>query len=165
MNIYKALDHFEYKFRNSWKPTEADIKAFNAIVRYKKLQEAKTLQQNELLAKLWIHQLILFSRTGGYNGERSIQVLDEILSASVYEWCLVLKDEIPMMRFGSIGSHKYPLEPKDYYNFTKLKNRNKKIIDEFETELTKAMKHEVTEENIIKFVKTQINRIINKFEK
>lgn len=165
MNIQKALEHFQYKFKNNWKPTSRDIEAYNAIVEYKELQETKTLQENELFAKLWIHQLILLSRTNMYNGERSIQVIEEILSKSVYDWCVTLKNEIPMMRFNSVGMGKYQIDTETVLNRTKLSQINNEIIDEFETELTQALTTEISEEKIIKFVKREINRIINKFEK
>jgi hypothetical protein len=165
MNINKALEHFQYKFKNSWKPTPKDIEAYNAIVDFKELQETKNMAENELLAKLWVHQLILLSRSNMYNGERSIQVIDEILSKSVYEWCIKLKNEIPMMRFNSVGMGKYQIDAETVLNQTKLSQINNAIIDEFETDLTKALKHELIEENIIKFVKEQITRILNKFEK
>lgn len=165
MNIDKALEHFEWKFKNTWKPTKKDIEAYNSILDYKDTQESINMSKNESLTKLWIHQLMLFARTGLYTGETSIQTIDKILEKSVYEWCLQLKEEIPMMRFGAIGNVKYPLEPKDYYNMTKLKERREKIITDFETELTKELKHEITEDNIIKFVEKQITRTLNKFEK
>lgn len=162
MDINKAIQHFKYKLTNSWKPTKFDIEAYNAILEYKELQESINISKNESLAKLWIHQLMLLSNTNCYNGERSIQVIDEILEKSVYEWCLKLKEQLPMMRFNSIGLDKYPLT--HGMNQSELMNRNNKIIDEFETELTEAMIHEPKEEDIIKFVQFQINRIVNKFE-
>lgn len=165
MNINKALEHFNYKFKNTWKPTQRDVEAFNTIIDYKELQETQAMQENELLAKLWIHQMILLTRTNMYNGERCIQVIDEILSKSVYEWCLILKSEIPLMRFNNIGVDKYQLYKENILDLTKLSEINEKIINEFETELTKALKSEISEENIIKFVSQNINRIINKYEK
>lgn len=176
MNIDKALKHFKFKLietdsqgniklKTNFKPTLNDLKAYNAILDYKEVEEALYMAKNESLAKLWIHQLILFSRTGLYSGERAIQVIDEILEKDLYQWCLALKDEIPMLRFGAVGHIKYPLEPKDYYNIDKLIERNEKITSEFETELTKELKYTISEEKIIKFVQTQINRILTKYDK
>lgn len=166
MNINKAIEHLEWRFTKSGlKPTKRDIEAYNSIIEYKDIQETKNLSQNESLAKLWMHQLILLSRTNMYNGERCIQVIDEILNKSVYDWCLILKSEIPMMRFNSIGMGKYQIDTETVLNRSKLNSINKKIISEFETELTKALKHEPNEENIIKFVKKEIDRIIVKYEK
>ena len=165
MNIEKALEHIEWKFRNTWKPTSKDIEAFNSVLQWKELQEQRTLSGNESLAKLWIEKMLLLNRTNLYIGERSIQVIDEILSKSVYECCLVLKNEIPLMRFNSVGSSKYPIEEKDALNITKMQERNALIISEFETELTEALNYKISEDNIIKFVQKEITRIINTFEK
>ena len=165
MNIQKALQHLEWRFKNSWKPTPKDIEAYNAIVDYKEIQETKILNENESLAKLWIHQLILLSRTNMYNGERCIQVIDEILSLSVYEWCLKLQNELPMMRFNSVGVGKYQIDNETVLNHTKLSQINKQIINEFENELTEALIYEPKEEDVIRFVSNQINRIIDKYDK
>jgi hypothetical protein len=161
MKVEKALEHLKWKYNNHWNPNSKDIEAFNSIIKFKELQEQKNLTQNEPLAKFWIHQMILLSRTKLYDGARSIQVINEILSKSVYEWCLILKEEIPMMRFNRVGLDKYPLDDKDDLNVSKIQNRNKNIINEFETELTKELKYEISDENIIKFVQKEINKITN----
>jgi len=163
MNIDKALEHFKWKMQNKWKPTETDIEAYNSIIEYKEQQESVNLQQNESFAKLWIHQLMLLSNTNMYDGQRAIQVIDEILEESVYDWCMKLKEQLPMMRFKSVALEKYPLP--DVYNITELRSRNSKIVAGYETKLTESMKYEISEENIIKFVSNHINRDVNKFEK
>jgi hypothetical protein len=165
MNINKALEHFKFKFQNSWKPTPRDIEAYNAIVEFKTLQETKNLSEHETLAKLWIHQMVLLSRTKLYSGERSIQVIDEILNKSVYDWCVILQNEIPLMRFQSIGNIKYQLTEESVLNRTKLRERDKNIIDNHSKELRDALVYEISEDDIIKFVERQITRIINKYEK
>lgn len=142
MNINKAIEHFQWKFKNSWKPTPKDIEAFNSIIDYKELAESRNLTQNESLAKLWIHQMILLSNTNMYNGERCIQITHEILDKSVYDWCLKLKDEIPMMKVRS--------------NLDSYKNDEEMFVD---------LKYEISEDNIIKFVKKEISNIILKYEK
>ena len=164
MNIEKALQHQKWRLQNS-KPTKKDVEAYNSILEWKELQEQQVLQKNESLAKLWIEKMILLSRTKLYDGKRCIEVINEILSKSVYEWCVILNTEIPQMRFNSVGIYKYPLEEKDAYNVFKMQERNKKIIDEFETELTEALKFQSKEEHTIKFVTKEINKIINTFEK
>ena len=142
MNINKALEHFKWKFENSWKPTEKDVEAFKSIIAYKEMQESYNLQHNESLAKLWIHQMILLSNTDMYDGKRCIQVIDEILDKSVYEWCLEMKEQLPMM------------------NFRAAEKRH--AGDE---ELMKAFTFIPKEDDIIKFVERNITRIINKYEK
>lgn len=165
MTIEKALEHFQYKFKNNWKPTQRDIEAFNSILEYKQFNETRILNENESLAKLWIHQLILMAQTRLHSSETAVKEIDKILDKSVYEWCKILTEEIPMIRFNSIGNYKYPLKQEDEWNITKMQERNKKIVAEFETELTEAMKMQVDEDKIIKFVEANITRIINKFEK
>ena len=142
MNIEKALEHFEWKFKNTWKPTKRDVEAYNSIVEWKELQEGYNLSQNESLAKLWIHQMMLLSQTDSYTGERCVQVIDEILDKSVYHWCLELKKQLPVMKFNALTKQG--------------------ASDE---ELTEALKFEITEENIIKFVQKEITRVLNKYEK
>src|SRR5690606_3830341 len=165
MNIDKALAHFEWKFKNHWKPTKRDIEAYNSILEYKEIQDSINMNKNDSLAKLWIHQLILLSRSNMYTGERSIQVIDEILSKTVYEWCEILRNQIPMMRFRSVGMGKYQIDTETVLNRSKMDSIDKEIIENFETELTEALKYEISEENIIKFVEKEISRIITKFEK
>ena len=147
MNIDKALEHFKWKLQNHWKPTKTDVDAYNSILDYKELCERQALMDNDNLAKLWIHQLILLNNTNSYTGERCIQVIDEILSKSTYDWCVTLQNSIGMMRFNAI-----------------LKE-NDKITTDNEKELKEALLHTPKEEDVIKFVCKQINRIINKFEK
>ena len=142
MNINKALEHLEWKFKNSWRPTKTDVEAYNSIVEYKELQESRNLSQNENLAKLWIHQMILLSNTDSYSGTRCIEVIDEILTKSVYDWCLEMKEQLPMMNF-----------------------RAAEKIHADDEVLLKALKYTISEANIIKFVEGEVTRIINKFEK
>jgi hypothetical protein len=142
MNINKSLEHFKWKFENKWKPTEKDIEAFKSIIEYKELQESINLQHNESFAKMWIHQMILLSNSNMYTGERCIQVIDEILSKSVYEWCLELQNQLSIMKFNAID-----------------KNGGS------DEELTEALTFTPEEKNVIKFVEREITRCLNKFEK
>ena len=165
MNINKALEHFEWKLSNHWKPTQKDIEAYNAIIDYKEMQQSINMSQNENLAKLWIHQLILLNETQMYSAERSIQVIDEILEHSVYTWTLRLKDRLNIMRFNAVLNKNDNALPKDFLNRTELKENGLKSIKGKEAELTKALTSETKEKDVIKFVEIQVNRIINKFEK
>lgn len=162
MKIQRALDHFKWKFQNKWKPTPTDVEAYNAIIEYVEFQNSVNLTQNESLAKLWIEKMILLSSSNMYSGERCIQVIDEILEKSVHDWCMILKEQIPMMRFNSVASDKYPLKEEDVRDISKIMDRNRKIVSEFEDELSNSLKYEISEKNIIKFVEKQISRILNK---
>ena len=165
MNINKALQHFGWKFKNHWKPTKTDIEAYNAIIDFKEQQQSINLSKNESLAKLWIHQLMLLNQTEMYSASRAIQVIDEILSKSVYEWCLKLKDQSDVMRFNTLlDNETYKQALKDL-NVTKMRENGVKSINNNEQEFKKALTQETKEEHIIKFVEIEINRIINKYEK
>jgi hypothetical protein len=158
MNIDKALEHIKWKFDNVAPPTLKDLESFNAILDYKEKQEDINLEQNENLAKLWVHTLTTLAYTKTYNAEQCINEIDNILKISVYDWCEILREQLPMMRFNSVGNHKYPLV--DPYNITKLRERNEKIINEFETELIEAHNFKAKIENVVRFVKNHVTRII-----
>jgi hypothetical protein len=142
MNINKALEHFEWKFKNTWKPTPKDIEAYNAIVDYKQRVEDVNLAKNESLAKLWIHQLILLSNTQMYTGERCIQIINEILSKPVYQWCVELQEQLPIMKFNALTKQG--------------------ASDE---ELNEALAWKAKEDDVIRLVSKQITEIIFLYEK
>jgi hypothetical protein len=77
-----------------------------------------------------------------YSGERCIQVLDEILTKSVYDWCLELQKQLSIMRFNSLTKEG--------------------ASDE---ELAESLSWKPTEDYVIKFVMKNITRIILKYEK
>ena len=165
MNIDKAIQHFEYKFRKSWKPTPTDINALNAIIDYKQMQEDITLTNNENLAKMWVNTLMTLSMTKTYNAEQCIQEIDKILEVSVYDWCLLLQEQLPMMRFNAIGNIEFPLKPIEQFSLGCVIENNKKIVAKYETELTNALKFKPKEDDVIRFVKNHVNRVITKFKK
>ena len=165
MNIDKAIQHFEYKFRKSWKPTTTDINSLNAIIDYKQMQEDITLTNNENLAKMWVNTLMTLSITKTYNAEQCIQEIDKILEVSVYDWCLLLQEQLPMMRFNAIGNIEFPLKPIEQFSLGCVIENNKKIVAKYETELTNALKFKPKEDDVIRFVKNHVNRVITKFKK
>lgn len=165
MNIEKALEHLKWKFKNVWKPTAKDAEAINSILDYKELIETKIINENESLAKLYIHQLMLLNQTDGYSAERAIQIIDEILEQSVYEWCLKLKDQSNIMRFNALlSTDEYRQALKDNKPIT-MRYIGSKNIETNKEKFEETFKKQTTEENIIKFVESQITRIINKYEK
>lgn len=161
MNIEKALSHFEWKFKNSWKPTKKDIEAYNAIIEWKEIQESITLSENELLAKLWIAKLITLSETKMYSGERSIQVIDEILNKSVYEWVCILHSKLNIMRFNALLNENDILNQIDILKHDKWLDAAQKIIDKNPDKLIDALVDDIKEKDVVKFVEKQINRIVN----
>ena len=160
----KAIEHFKWKFENVWKPTPDDIKAYKAIIQYKEIQDSHNLSQNESLAKLWIFTLMSLNRTEMYSAERAIQVIDEILQKSVYEWCQDLHKNIKMLNFNSVLGEDYIKVIKDN-NITNMYDLNdilpnEVILSDKHKELLKALKTDIKEDNIIKFVEKNISRII-----
>jgi hypothetical protein len=166
MNIVKALAHFEYKLKNNWKPTAKDLEAYNSIIDFVELQKTKSLSENESLAKLFIHQYMLLMGSEMYSSNRALQVIDEILKISVYEWCLKLKQHSIYFRLNNVN-RRYPnyLEAIKGMNVTKLQEVNAQILAENEKELTEILKSEISEKQIIDFVKTSILKIILENEK
>ena len=69
MNIEQALRRIGWRFKNHWKPNEADLKAYNAIVDFVELQQSVNLSANENMAKLWIQYFMLLNSTELYNAE------------------------------------------------------------------------------------------------
>jgi hypothetical protein len=165
MKVDKALEHFSWKFKNVWKATEKDVEAFNSILEWKEQQESIVAYKNESLCKLWVHQLMLLNDTEMYDAERAIQVIDEILCKSTYEWCVKLHENINLMRFKTLlGTDKYKQYMKENKPF-KMRETGTNNINENSKEMSDILKSKVSEDVIIKFVNRNINRIINDFEK
>ena len=54
MTIKKAVDHFIFKFKNVWKPTNPDIEALKTIIKFVEDKHQKQIQDYQLFAKLYI---------------------------------------------------------------------------------------------------------------
>ena len=54
MTINKAIQHFQFKFKNNWNPTEKDIEAYNQIVEFTEAKLKQQYNENQLFAKLYI---------------------------------------------------------------------------------------------------------------
>lgn len=160
MDINRALEHFKWRFRNGWKPTENDIKAYNSIVKFKEFHEKESLKNNEALAKLWIEKLILLNESKMYSAERSIQVIDEILQLSTYEWCVKLHSKLSQMRLNSFIASKYNLDEYSSLEPSKMIIENSKIVEKYELDILQILKDDIKLEDIIKLVEKQITRII-----
>ena len=52
--IKKALQHFEFKFKNVWKPTKPDIDAYNTIIDFVNKKHEDQINDYQLFAKLYI---------------------------------------------------------------------------------------------------------------
>ncbi len=53
-NIKQAIEHFQWKFKNSWKPTPKDLEAFNTIVDFVNSKHAQQIKQQQLFGKLQV---------------------------------------------------------------------------------------------------------------
>jgi len=160
MDIEKALSHFKWKLKEKWKPTETDIKAYNAIVKYKQQQEKETLKNNEALAKLWIHQLMLLNSTQMYSAERSIQVIDDILALEVSEWCVKLHSKLSQMRLNSFLVDKYSLVDNNALATGKLIIENAEIVEKYQEDIEEILKKDIDYDNVVRFVEKHIARIM-----
>lgn len=54
MTIKKAVDHFIWKFKNKWTPTQPDAEALNTIMSFVEEKHQKQIQDYHLFAKLYI---------------------------------------------------------------------------------------------------------------
>ena len=162
MNIAAALSHFEWRFRNHWKPTKKDLEAYNSILEWKELIEMENMSQNESLAKLWIHQFLLLAWAQKLDSKDAIIEIDSILKRSVYDWVLRLQKDIPLLKL-HLTDLDNPIN--DAYSFTEMQTRNEKIVAQNHDQMLNDFLDLVDEKNLIKFVSDQITRVINIFEK
>ncbi|MCP4054225.1 MAG: hypothetical protein GY739_14450 [Mesoflavibacter sp.] len=93
--------------------------------------------------------------------KEALNSIDDILKQDLHTWIKVLQNQIKVMHIGTIGAKKYPLDLNEY-NITKLDERNQQIINDFQPELLKALKTELKEEDVIKWVEDIITGITNK---
>jgi hypothetical protein len=171
MNIERAISHFEFrlvekdskgkiKLKGNLKPNLNDLKAYNAIIEYKEKQEDINLEQNENLAKLWVHTLMTLNVTNLYSAEQCIVEIDKILEPTVYDWCLLLQEKLPIMKFSAIGQAEFPLTPIEQMSASMVMDNNKKIVDKYPNELMDALLSKPKIENVVRFVKNHVTRII-----
>jgi len=55
MTPEKAVQHFHFKLSNVWEASESDIKAFETIKNYVVANQKKTINENQLFAKLYVY--------------------------------------------------------------------------------------------------------------
>ncbi|WP_372938710.1 hypothetical protein [Seonamhaeicola sp.] len=163
MSINKALKDLKWSFENKFKDklSDRDIEAYKTIVGFVETQHSVNLTQNEALAKLWIHQLILLNSTELYDAKRSIEVIDEILSKSVYEWCLEMQKQANIMRFKTLLNNERYKDALKNNKPLKAQEIGSEIIEGKEKEFNEALTKDITEESVIKFVEDNITRLIN----
>lgn len=78
----KALNRLEYTISKGNKPNETDVNAFNDIIRWNNLIEAKTVNNNKLFAKLYIIRLVKELRY--YKGDVfNMSIINEFLNVEL----------------------------------------------------------------------------------
>ncbi len=85
MTIKKAIEHFEFKFTNVWKPTQPDIDAYNTILNFVKDKHEQQYNENQLFAKLYITfygELIKYYNATVFDKEPQ-KALHQILDTSI----------------------------------------------------------------------------------
>ena len=120
------------------------------------------MSQNETLAKLWIEKLMLLNASMMYSGERSIQVIDEILNNSVYDCIKKLHSQINLMHFNATLNKDGQLVPKNVLSISEYRANGLEAVKNNKEELHKAFTKTISEEQIIKFVQENVTRLINK---
>ena len=101
MNIDKALAHFG-RNKNNWKPNLKDMKPITQLLITKNSRNKKALSENESLGKTLDPPIDTFKRNRNVFAERAIQVIDEILSKSVYDWTKKMHEQANIMRFKTL---------------------------------------------------------------
>ena len=85
MTIKKAIEHFEWKFKNKWKPTQADLDAYNTILKFVEDKHEQQYNNNQLFAKLYITfygELIKYYNATVFDKEPQ-KALHQILDTSI----------------------------------------------------------------------------------
>ena len=106
----------------------------------------------------------MLAETNHMTAKACIEEIERILSMSVYEMVLKLKEKVPMMKFNAIGQDTYPLKDADVFNLTLISERNNKIVEQYTKELFECLKTPYNEEQAIEFVTSQVHRLIKKYQ-
>jgi len=160
----KALNRLAFRFKQ-WRVNEDDVKALNSLIVYVNAQKNKNLVDNDLFAKLFLERFIMLGSTGRRTARSCLDEIDNTLNKSVYDWVVKLKEEIPMMKFNTIGVEEFPFDESKWNNITYVRERANKVTNKYSEELLKSLRTEYTEEEVIEFVENQVNRIITKHNK
>jgi len=151
MTIKKAIEHFEWKFTNKWKPTEADLNAYNTILNFVKDKHEQQYNNNQLFAKLYITfygELIKYYNATVFDKEPQ-KALHQILDTSI---------ETLIQKF----LDKANLQEQTIKHSTKNGFKHPKQVDTSDIEPGAiAMTYAEAKENLT----TMINLALNQYEK
>lgn len=167
MTPEQALNYLSWeckKDNNIKKLTPKKLEAVNSLIDFYKIQNQKAVSDNKLFAKLFIEKFIYICETRHATSKSALQEIERILSMSVYEMVLKLKERLPMFKFNSIGAEEIPFDTSKFDNLSYIRERNLKIIDKHTKELKEALKTSYTEDEAIMFIESQVNRLLTKYK-
>ena len=176
MTIDRALKHFDWrlvdkdkngkplKLKDYFKPSENDLEALNSIIDFVNTSQQQSLMEHQLFAKLFIEKFIMLAETNHMTAEVCINEIERILSFSVYEMVLILKDKVPMFKFNAIGQDTYPLEDTDVFNLSAISDRNNKIVAQYTNELFECLKTTYSEDDAIAFITSMVHYLTKKYQ-
>lgn len=157
MSIEEAIGVFQYKAKKYRNPKE--MQAVNTLIEYINAQDKKITQDNKLFAKLFLERFIELAKTGELNANQCIESIERTLSMRIIDMVNIFKEEVPYFKFelyankGTKG-----LDPiKDFGKIKAIRNSN---ALRYKAELLEALRTEYTEEQAIRFLEHQVNRLI-----
>ena len=150
MTIKKAIEHFEWKFTNKWKPTQADLDAYNTILKFVEDKHEQQYNDNQLFAKLYITfygELIKYYNATVFDKEPQ-KALHQILDTSIQTIIQKFLD-------------KANLQEQTIKHSTKNGFKHPKQVDTSDIEPNAvSMSYDEAEENL----KTMINLALNTYK-
>ena len=150
--ITKAINHFKWKFQNSWKPTQQDVEAYNQIVEFTEKKHEQQFVDQQLFAKLYIKyygELIRYYKSSVFDKEPQKEInriLDTPIEHLIQDFCKTVKEVEQSRTLEVRGDIKHPLQ------WTAEEKANIKLV-----------KEEITEEDATTNLTAMINFAIDNY--
>lgn len=169
MNIEKAVNRIKWRIESKkWISNHNDIEALNEIVKYVNQKESKQFNDNELFAKLYIHNWIQFIdkfKSDVYDElpiKEFHKLLENPLSVFVQRFTERLNDIELENLYDNIGLSKehpsvIPAEVKD----KEMKLLTEALKDE--ENMKKLFRKSWDEELVLDIIKNQVNHFVNTY--
>jgi len=153
MTIENAIKHFEFKLKNSWKPTATDIQAYNAILEYKTKKDSQQFIDNQLFGKLYITyygELLKYYRATVFDKQpqKDLEdVLSDTIEKVIQDFIIKANDVERALEYTIEGVLKHPLQwtEQDKANINMKKPPN--IYDETVDNLTAMVNNAINKYN------------------
>ena len=151
MSINKAIQHFEFRLKNHWKPTVKDIESYNCMVEFVEDKNKQQINDNQLFAKLYIKyysELIKYYRSSLFDKEPQKDInrlLDTPIEDIINEFRETIRTIEQSKMFEVNGTLKHPL---------KWSEEDKKSISMSKVEL---IPYEEAADNLIATVNLALN--------